>query len=187
MKNLEKIVYDKLTEHPKRINHTKGVIQTAVNLCKAHGVNENDCYLAALFHDYTKYDTVEVHEKYLGKEFIKKYEKQPFLYHPYSGAIALKELVPEVSDYVLNAIRYHTWCRPNATKLDKIIFIADKCEPNRVYPDAKIIYELALKDLDEALIYALKSNVKHLETKNLFPHPDQIKTLVHYQVKKENL
>ncbi len=32
MKNLEKIVYDKLTEHPKRINHTKGVIQTAVNL-----------------------------------------------------------------------------------------------------------------------------------------------------------
>ncbi len=187
MKDLEKIVFDKLKDHPKRINHTKGVIQVAVELGRIHGVNEHDCYIAALFHDYTKYDSVIEHRKYLSDDFIKKNHNKTYLYHPYSGALALKEMFPDTSEEVLNAIRYHTWARPNATKLDKIIFIADKCEPNRLHEEARKIYNLALKDLDEALLYALESNIKHIESKNLFPHPDQIKTLIYYQTEKENL
>lgn len=187
MRELEKIVFEKLKDHQRRINHTKGVIQVAVELGTIHQVDVEECHLAALFHDFTKHESVDFHEKYLGNEFIEKNRKSSFLYHAYSAAEALKEIKPDVSERVLNAIRYHIWCKPNATKLEKIIYIADKCEPNRTFPEARKTYELAKKDLDAALIYSLEVNIKHLENKNIIAHPEQIKTLVYYQVKKEKL
>ncbi|MGI6786950.1 MAG: bis(5'-nucleosyl)-tetraphosphatase (symmetrical) YqeK [Acholeplasmataceae bacterium] len=185
MKELEKIVSKKFSDHPNRMIHTKGVIQVAIELGKLYNVDEMDCYLAALFHDYTKYDTVDMHRNLLGNDIISEFKDYPFIYHAYSAAAALKEIRPETTNYVLDAIKYHIWCRPNATKLDKIIYLADKCEPNRTYSYSKEVYRLALNDLDEALVYALKSNIKHLESKGVIPHPDQIKTLVFYQIKKE--
>ncbi|MGI6781857.1 MAG: bis(5'-nucleosyl)-tetraphosphatase (symmetrical) YqeK [Acholeplasmataceae bacterium] len=187
MKDLEKIVFEKLKDHPRRINHTKGVIEVAVTLGKIHGVDLDLCYIAALFHDFTKHESLEFHQKYLGKDFIDKHRKLTFMYHAHSAAMVLKEIMPNIDNQVLDAIRYHIWCRPNATRLEKIIYLADKCEPNRIYPEARETYNLALKDLDEALIYSLKANIKHLESKNIVAHPEQIKTLVYYQVKKEKI
>ena len=58
--DLEKIVFDKLKIIQKNQSY-KGVIQL-VELGRIHGVNEHDCYIAALFHDYTKYDSVIEHK-----------------------------------------------------------------------------------------------------------------------------
>ena len=46
------------------------------------------------------------------------------------------------------------------------------------------IYNLALKDLDEALLYALESNIKHIESKKFISTSGSIKTLIYYQTER---
>ena len=185
MKDLEKLVFNKLKDNPSRINHVKGVIKVAEELAKIHDEDVLKAKLAALFHDYTKYDDISEQTKYLDQEIIKKYQDNEFMYHPYSAAIKLKQLIPNVQDDILDAIRYHVFGRPNMTKLEKIILISDKSEPSRTFEDAKIIYNLALNNLDDAVLYLLESSLKHLKSKGIKPLDEQIQTYNYYKRKEE--
>lgn len=183
MINLEKLVYNKLESKPNRIKHTQGVIKVSVELAKLYQVSEEDAKLAALFHDYMKYDLLEEQTKHLSKDLISRYKDVEFVYHAYSAAEELKRLKPDTKEDVLNAIRYHIWGRPNMSTLEKIILVADKCEPSRTFDDAKIIYSKALKDLDEAVYYTLESSIKHLKLQGIKPHNEQVKTYIYYKRK----
>lgn len=187
MKELEQIVFSKLENHPNRINHTKGVIAVSEILAIRYHENVLDAKIAALFHDYTKYEELSFHESVLAPEIILKYQDLTFMYHPYSAAEELKKIKPDISNKVLDAIKYHVWLRPGATVLEKIIFIADKSEPSRTFGDAKIIYELAEKDLDEAVLYALESGIKHTKESGYQPSQEQIESYLYYKNKKESI
>lgn len=180
MKNLEKLVFKKYESDDRRLCHIKGVIKVSVELAKIHGVDEKDAYLAALFHDYTKYDDIDDQMKYLDQETIDKYQEYPFVYHAYSAANQLKELMPDVNNDVLDAIKNHIWGRPNMTKLEKIILVADKSEPSRMFREAKIIYKFALTTLNASVTYLLKTQLTHLEKQGLTAHPELLETLTYY-------
>ena len=58
IEQLKKDVANKLKDHPKRYEHSVGVVKTAISLALRYGVDSNKAYIAAIFHDYTKYDTL---------------------------------------------------------------------------------------------------------------------------------
>jgi len=61
--------------------------------------------------------------------------------------------------------------------LAKILFVADKIEPNKDYIGIEEERELAYIDIDEALVLCLENNIKKLESKGRKPHRDTVKTL----------
>ena len=83
---------------------------------------------------------------------------------------------------ILNAIRWHTTGRPEMTKLDKIIYIADYIEPNRNHaPNLDELRRLAMVDLDECLYAILKATLAYLETKSDIIDPMTEQTYLYYK------
>ncbi|MDD2495423.1 MAG: bis(5'-nucleosyl)-tetraphosphatase (symmetrical) YqeK, partial [Tissierellia bacterium] len=81
------------------------------------------------------------------------------LEHSILGAELAKNnyLIEDVD--ILNAIRYHTTGREAMTMLEKIVFIADKIEPNRSYPGVEEMRLLAYDNIDKAIIKSLRSTI----------------------------
>lgn len=55
---------------------------------------------------------------------------------------------------ILNAIAEHTLGSLRMSTLSKILFVADISSKDRKYKDAFVIRNMALQDLDRALLYA---------------------------------
>ncbi len=171
----------KLKEHPKRLRHVIGVKETAVALAEIHGVNVEYAAIAALYHDVTKYDSIKDQTDLLDQDTILKYQAYPVMYHALSAA-KLLEMTYDIHDAdILNAIKHHIWGAPHMSSLEKIIFIADSCEPNRQFDDAPMIFELAKKDLDHATLVAMKASIDYLEKKGHSPSQEQLDAYQYYQ------
>ncbi len=160
---IEKIfndVKEKFKDHPKRFTHTLGVIKTAVSLSLRYGVDSDKAYLAALFHDYTKYETISDQTKVLSREDITKFETEPVIYHALSAAVTLKNKYQVTDEEILNAIRHHVYGHTQMSTLDKIILVADKTEPSRDFPLVHDLRRMSLKSLDQTIIMYLKDRIK---------------------------
>ncbi|MEI5905767.1 bis(5'-nucleosyl)-tetraphosphatase (symmetrical) YqeK [Bacillus spongiae] len=166
-----RIVKAQLT--PKRYQHTLGVLETAVSLSKTFGVKEKEAELAAIFHDYAKFRPKKEMKAILIKEKedprLLDYNEE--LWHAPVGAYLVKEEAGITEDTILKAIRYHTSGRPNMTLLEKIIYVADYIEPGRDFPGVGEARKLAEKDIDQALLFALKNTMTYLLLKGapIFP------------------
>ncbi|WP_025724611.1 bis(5'-nucleosyl)-tetraphosphatase (symmetrical) YqeK [Acholeplasma granularum] len=170
-------VKHKYMNRPDRFEHILGVIKTAVALSIQYGVDTNKAYIAALFHDYTKYDTIEYQKKYLSKEEFLQYYDYPVMYHALSAANLLKEKYNITDVDILNSIRYHVHGRISMTKLEKIILLADKTEPTRKYTTVDKIRDLSYKSLDDAIIYLLEDTIKYNQSKNYQTNPEVLKII----------
>ncbi len=172
--DIKKIVSEKLKDHQSRLKHVFGVYETAVKLASIHNVDIEKASIAALFHDFSKYDPIEDQIKHMPLKLIKAYADYPVIYHAIAASIEL-EINFHIKDQdILNAIRYHVWGRPNMSILEKIIFVSDSCEPNRAFDDAKFIYKTATKDLDYAVLLAMKASIDDLKIRrHLEPSDEQ--------------
>ena len=164
------IVKKQITDH--RYQHTLGVMETAIALAKRYGADEKKAELAAIFHDYAKFRDKDemkfiIQNQGMDPEFL-NYNSE--LWHAPVGAY-LVEKEAEVSDSeILDAIRYHTTGRPNMALLEKMIYLADYIEPGRNFPGVEEVREMAKKDLNQALIQALKNSIRvFYEEKSSFP------------------
>ena len=174
-------VTEKLKNHPNRLAHVFGVYETALKLASAHHVDLDKAAIAALYHDYAKYDPIEKQVEHLELKIIKQYANYPVIFHAYAAA---RELIFdfEIKDEeILNAIRHHVWGRPNMSDLEKIIFIADCCEPNRKFPDITYIYDLAIKDLNQATLYCMEAGIKDLQQRQIEPSIEQLEAFHYYK------
>lgn len=165
------IVQKQLTPH--RYQHTLGVMETAVFLAKKYGVDEKKAELAAIFHDYAKFRDKEemksiIVEQKMDPELL---EYNGELWHAPVGAYLAEKEAGVTDPEILNAIRYHTSGRPNMTKLEKVIYLADYIEPGRHFPGVEDVREIANQDLNQALIEAIKNTIAFLMKKNqrIFP------------------
>jgi predicted HD superfamily hydrolase involved in NAD metabolism len=166
-----KLVKKQLTEH--RYQHTIGVMETAVQLAEKYGADEKKAELAAIFHDYAKFREKDemksiIQEQNMDKELL-LYNSE--LWHAPVGAYLVQKEADVSDSEVLDAIRYHTSGRPNMTLLEKIIYLADYIEPGRHFPGVEEVREMAEKDLNRALIQAMKNTIMFLMKKNqrIFP------------------
>jgi len=171
----------KLENHQKRLRHVFGVYETAVKLAEIHQVDIEKAAIAALYHDYAKYDTIESQIKHIELKLIKQYANYPVIYHALAAAIQLNYDFNIRDEDILNAIRYHVWGRPHMTDLEKIIFISDCCEPNRQFEDTQKIYDLAVKDLDQATLYCMEVSIEDLKSKKLEPSTEQLEAFHYYK------
>lgn len=149
----------------RRFAHIEGVIETAIELAKAHGVNVESARIAAILHDCTKHEPETYHRdvilKHFGTEPLANYPRP--LWHAFS-AVGFAKDVCDITDFdILNAILYHTTARPAMSPLEKIIYLADYVEPGRHFP-TKHWRELAMRDLDAALVGVIAETAEYERT-----------------------
>ena len=157
LKQAKELVRGRLSS--KRYEHTLNVKKMAVKLAKCYGVDEEKAALAALLHDSAK----EISKDEM-KELMRKYpqyaeggEERPApVWHGVCAAILARTEWGVEDEAVLSAIACHTAGKPGMTKLDKIVYLADMTSAERDWPGVNKLRKLERKDLDAAMLAALK-------------------------------
>ncbi len=151
-----------------RYQHTLGVVETAKTLAAEHGVNVHKAELAALLHDYGKYESAGKLLKFAKDHSLyvdEVVECAPTLLHGEVGAILVSEDLGIKDEDILNAIRYHTYGRVGMSGLEKVIYISDAIEPGRSYTGVEELRELAKRDLDGALKRTVSDSIQFVVRK----------------------
>ena len=180
----EKIIYKLKKELDEdRFRHTMGVEATAVKMAHRFGEDEKRAALAGLLHDCAKCLSLDKMQKACKRYPVDENTKgSKALLHACAGR-CLAESVYGVSDEeVLEAIRWHTTGHAGMSRLEKIIYLADMIEPGRkVYPGLEELRRLCGIDLDEAMHYALRHTLEHVQAQGKFLHPDTLAALGDYE------
>lgn len=169
-------IKDNMSE--KRFKHVLGVVETAKDLAKRHGVNVDDAALVALVHDVVKEQEKDVAKQILIEKGEGEYLKHSAkIWHAPLGAFVANEQFGIENEDILNAIKYHTTGRPKMSTLEKVLFVADYTEPNRQFEGAIAVRE-NWDALDKAVHEILKQKIEKIITSGLEIHPN---TLVAYE------
>ena len=162
---------------PSRVPHATGVCETAREMARKFGADEELAARAGILHDVTKAlgakQQLMLAEKW--NVALTDFERaNPHLLHAKTGAAAARELFGECEE-VATAIEWHTTGKPDMTKLEKIVYLADMIEPNRTYPGVEEIRAAAEKDLDEGVLLALERTISHLQEEGFAVCEDSIR------------
>ena len=157
----------------ERYQHTLGTADCAKELALLYGENPEKAYLAGLLHDCAKCFSTEKLLKIIDDENLDVdiTEKQNYktLHAPVSAYVAEKEF--DVTDSeILSAIRWHTLGKLSMTNFEKIIFIADKIEPNTREKEYALPIKTLLSEdngLNKALLKCYKETIKSLVDRDL--------------------
>lgn len=159
---------------PSRVAHVLGTEETAAQLARRWGVEEETARRAALLHDCTKLLNREQHF-----DIFRQYCKEPDIWeqqeeqllHAKTGALIAADVFGADSA-VTEAIAYHTTGKADMTLLQKIIYLADYMEPTRTFGDLTEVRRLAMEDLDRAMLLSVSMSLDHLAEKGGVIHPD---------------
>ncbi len=150
---------------PKRMPHVLGTEQEAVRLVRRYGGDETQARIAALLHDCTKKldmaQQLALCERY-GIMLDELEQKALKLLHSKTGAAIARDVFG-VEDAVYDAILYHTTGKPDMTRLEKIIYLADYIEPTRDFPGVDELRKTVYEDLDKGLLMGLTMTIQEME------------------------
>jgi nicotinate-nucleotide adenylyltransferase len=175
VEEMKKTLKDILPE--RRFAHSLSTAETAVNLARIHGADEEKAYIAGLLHDCARVTHVSGERmvkmaKSRGLHLDEHQKKSPVLIHAPLGAIFAKADFFVTDDDILNAIKHHTTGRPGMNLLEKIVFTADHTEPLRGNDEHLEAARTCAKfDLNAAVLDILCKKLEHHDT----AHPDGIK------------
>ena len=150
---------------PKRMPHVLGTEQEAVRLTRRYGGDETQARIAALLHDCTKKldmpEQLALCAEYgIGLDELE--QKALKLLHSKTGA-AIARSVFGVEDAVYDAIWYHTTGKPDMTRLEKILYLADYIEPSRDFDGVEELRKAVYEDLDHGLLLGLSMTIQEME------------------------
>ena len=157
LKQAKELVRSRLSD--KRYEHTINVKKMAVKLAKQYGVDEEKAALAALLHDSAKELSKDEMRAILQAhpEYAEGGESRPApVWHGICAAILARTEWGVEDEAVLSAIACHTAGKPGMSKLDKIVYLADMSSAERDWPGVNRLRKLERKDLDAAMLMALK-------------------------------
>lgn len=169
----------------KRFNHSIGVMETAVKMAERFGCDKEKARIAGLLHDCAKEvdkDNAVLMCDELGIEIDDEKRVQKGLLHADLGAelIVLEYGIDDSEIY--DAVKCHTMGRCNMTTLDKILYLADFIEPTRRdFEGLSELRELSFKDLDEAMLFAIKLSISFVLGKGKTLHKQTIKTRDYFE------
>ena len=157
LKQAKELVRSRLSD--KRYEHTLNVRKMAVKLAKQYGEDPEKAALAALLHDSAKEISkdemcaiMHAHPEYAeGGE-----ERPTSVWHGICAAILARTEWGVDDEAVLSAIACHTAGKPGMSRLDKIVYLADMSSRERDWPGVNKLRKLEMKDLDAAMLMALK-------------------------------
>ena len=131
----------------------------AVKLAKRHDADEDRAALAALLHDAAKEISKDEMRAIMKAhpEYAEGGEERPTpVWHGICAAILARTEWGVKDEAVLSAIACHTAGKPGMSKLDKILYLADMSSAERDWPGVNKLRKLERKDLDAAMLMALK-------------------------------
>ncbi len=165
LKQAKELVRGRLSD--KRYEHTINVKKMAVKLAKRYGADEEKAALAAILHDSAK----EISKDEM-REIMRQYPQYVRGGEPPHPGVARHLCFhpgrhPVEDEAILSAIACHTAGKPGMSKLDKIVYLADMTSAERDWPGVNKLRKLELKDLDAAMLAALK------QTKSVASLPGQ--------------
>lgn len=168
--NILKWLKENLTE--ERYIHCLGTAECAKNLAKQFNENEQKAFVAGLLHDCAKcFDTEKLLEIINNNLDVDENELMNYktLHAPVSAYCAKKDF-GVCDNEILSAIRWHTLGKKNMTTFEKIVFLADKIEPNtRDKEYREKICEILKENngLNKALLKCYKETIKSLVKREL--------------------
>ena len=156
-KQAKELVRSRLSD--KRYEHTLNVRKMAVKLAKRHDADEDRAALAALLHDAAKEISKDEMRAIMKAhpEYAEGGEERPTpVWHGICAAILARTEWGVKDEAILSAIACHTAGKPGMSKLDKILYLADMSSAERDWPGVNKLRKLERKDLDAAMLMALK-------------------------------
>ncbi|ACC98449.1 Nicotinate nucleotide adenylyltransferase family protein [Elusimicrobium minutum Pei191] len=145
-----------------RYLHSKAVSALAAQLALINEVYPERSALAALLHDCGKSMSPKELIAYCDKHNIRlPYYKEicengPDLLHSFVSAHIAQHVFKITDEEILAAVREHTLGAVNMGVYSKILYVADTGSKDRKYKGAFTVRDLALKDLDTALVAATR-------------------------------
>lgn len=131
----------------QRFQHTFYVVKRGLELCND---DERDkTFVACLLHDCAKYIPKSQYERY---GFVQTQDMPDSVVHSFLGAEVARRDFGVTDREILDAIAYHTTGRPAMSRLEKIVYVADKTEDSRPYA----LSHLKRGSLDEQFVSCLK-------------------------------
>ncbi len=156
--NLTPLVQARVEHLPPSLQaHVFCVVEIARSLARRHGLDEDRAALGALAHDVAR--------AMPGKELLRQADRLglpvcevdqrvPVLLHGPVGAelLLVEDGLDDCSIY--NAVCWHTTAHPLMDDLGKVVFLADKLDPQKIrsYPYLDVIRSLAFEDMDRAVL-----------------------------------
>ena len=158
----------------KRLEHCLSVARLCYDLALSLPCDPMKAYLAGVFHDIARELPKEEllalarsHSIPIGSEE----EAEPLLLHGDIAAAVMAENYNITDGEILNAVRRHTVGDTAMTLLDKIVFLADKVEPLRLYKGAAEIREKAFIDFDAAFYDVVRNEIAFCGQQSYDVHP----------------
>ena len=160
-------------------DHVLRVVREARRLALRNSVDEDRATLAALGHDLARGHTsadllLQAEAAGLTPSDIER--AQPILLHgPLSARLMAERFGIDDAD-VLAAARYHTTARAGMSALERVIYVADKIEPEKARREPALAdaRRLADSDLDAALRCLLDYQVSRAVERGWPLHPETV-------------
>jgi predicted HD superfamily hydrolase involved in NAD metabolism len=139
------------------VGHVQRTAVVARELALIHGEDPERAELVALLHDiadgYSDIELLILAERYDIPVSLTE-ARVPKLLHGPVGAEILRREFGIADEELLDAVRDHIGGGPHMGRLAKILFVADKIEPQRDqhYHGLDLIRKLAREDLDQAML-----------------------------------
>ena len=157
LKQAKELVRSRLSD--KRYEHTINVKKMAVKLAKRYGVDEDKAALAALLHDSAKEISKDEMRAIMRAhpELAEGGEERPTpVWHGICAAILARTEWGVEDEAILSPIACHTAGKAGMSKLDNVVYLADMTSNERDWPGGGKLRKLEMKDLDAAMLAALK-------------------------------
>lgn len=178
------ILIDEISE--QRILHSMNSALLAIQYAVDFGADPDEAAIAGLLHDCAKELPIKKQTELANKATQTDTPIDNAVLHAPAGYTYAVERYGIMNTNILSAIRYHTTGRANMSKLEKIIFLADKLEPARSYSDLTPIREVASYDLDAAVLLCLEAVSESFTRKGCSIHPDSEAALKSLRIKNIN-
>lgn len=161
--NYVEIIKERLTE--KRFIHSMNVADCARQIALKYGADPDKAYLGGLLHDICKNDSEEnmlqIFEEFgIILDDIQKLSNK--LWHSIAGAVYIEHKLGIKDKELLDAVRYHTTARADATLMDKILYIADYVSAERNFDGVEGLRKDLEKSLDLCYRNALQMSILEL-------------------------
>ena len=162
-------------------SHIYRVVEIARELAVCHGIDQEQAALAALAHDVARaMKDGELLRRAAGMGLpIGVVERRvPILLHGPVGAEILQQEAGLTDISIYKAVYWHTTANPDLDELGKVVFIADKLDPAKIdsYPYLPQIRQMALQDLDRAILHFLTRQAMDRLNRGELVHPVMVET-----------
>ncbi len=165
----------------RRFAHTLGVCYAARELARLHRTDALKAETAALLHDCAKCMPLKDMQT-MCREYALTADIQTMssgnLLHSVAGAYLAATKYGIQDPDILRAISCHTTGKIGMTRLDMIVYLADKIEPGRAgYPSLEAVRAAARVSLEKAMLLSLEGTASYVRSGSKPLHPQSLRTI----------